>query len=1581
MKRSAKLLALLVSAIIIVSALVIAASASDAPDFKVGDKTYDSWSEAVTAAGGTEIIYLNDDITQTALSGFAVSSDARVDLNGHTITMPAATANDNNNGAVFTISAANVSFELLGEGTVRNGGRLINPSSADVKNLSVKINAYGDGIHIDRVGPAANNGSSHILLISEGSDYTVSGKIHIDAYTPSVMVFSLTAGTSLDDLTTLELSGADITVYPKWLENNRYIFELGMSEFVRLDKYTKTTINNSRVDMIDGNGFSVNTSTYKTAKLDQTTDTANFEELTSFIEGENSSILTRTGGCRLTVNTSMGLLFNFATAPVEVRFTNCTLMGASRTTNVTANKGTNINPQRFYFTNVDYVGDPEVLYGSTGFTYGNLNMIWNGGKIRVTMNNGTKFGAIFYEQYKAAYEEYYKQDKFVGTADYGKTLSDANLRFVDTADELFGEIAKLAATKDVEVTNKNSLVIYNAAGKKVSIAKDAKFMPSDPNGDGDKSDSILFTMDQAWMNNPEYICSYVDWNNALIYSENSITTTSFMPNNVSYPYAEVKNGDTLVTWYGIKMSNVLFDLTNAPATTNAILEGTKYTNVWIEDDGIWKKYSTAYLDSYTEPTAPENSGKEGPVEAYTTVFNPLNAYSTWATATGTASEGTVAAWQSNYRKVFRAGISYNNMGRFGGFEFIPEAPGQNGYVKYEVTADMQKYQESQAYVEIAAPGYGSLKTVADTAEGAYGKVINTEAPYKIADYKYIVQEFDIWTDTAEYTAGGVNYIHRFIRPYYNTTDKVYTTETKQNQGNTIFNLYSDGKFYMNDISGSAKSYMLPLDGTAARVTFIIELVINEVKYDLQVSETETLKDRRGYTANNSLLHIFIDGNYVGTSTRFASATVMDEAVIDTWGLDAIRFQFPGDNASFENHKGSSLCFDNFYLAHYKSTNEMAEVIKRAIDTKSIAEGECFNYHGGHIVDGVRYSTEAEAIAALKSGSTIELDSDLKTVFSAPENLKIVTNGYSYTGIVSSQRVFEYEGTVYMLPAVGDESVDVKYESSAAGISETKPAGIGTVIESPVDLSEYGTVNVGGEDTYIIGWTLTEGEDDIFVDGTKATAYPVFGVANVSWTDGAGAVIKTEKYRPDSYPTLPEDLTYDLSGTAPGNWYNYTVTGWQTALATKLTNGDNTLSPDITASAPTGTIEDVKIGLSLYSYYELNIYLPEFNRARLISDVRITEGGAILGKRLVVNSSNKPTGEGWTIGGVAYEKYYINIGVSETRERTYLVSYEVAGTEITREIKYAVPYYASQIMADNNQSKEAKTLVVNMANYALATIALTGEEADTRIYEGIVRIYGDEYLGGFTALSDERFAASDNAETEGVTNDIYNAEIKDLNYKTAEFAKYVESASFFFSSYEPAFAIKYSDAAKQFAKADGTVIGVKVPASNGTISYHKVGVWTYFQYGTSGSTFGYHYAYDASGNKVAISSGSDASLDYYAFSFNPYSTSDRYYSNHNLRNINEIINMKVYTLSVLANNNANHADSDLKGEDLTYSLAAYIAGMIEERDETSAALAAASAEGTNPELISSLTEELLEYEKTITAAKALYAYSDAAKAYR
>lgn len=1569
MKKSTKLFALLISLIVLICATVLVISASDAPDFKVADTTYDTWADAVTAAGGTEIIYLNDDI-EIPLTGLSVTADARVDLNGKTITMPNTTASSNNNGSVFTLNTNDISLEILGTGTILKAGRFI---SGTGKNVNIEINAYGDGIIFERNGPLSN-GASNVFEISAGSDITVTGNLTVNAMTPMVYLFTLSAGTSLEDTTNLTVSAANIVHNPVWLTNRYY--NGGQAYFVNLDQYTKIEINSSNVDMIDGNMFGVNTSTFKTTNLDSTSDTSDFVPCTAFISAHDSTLLARTGGIRLTNNTSMGTLFNFLTAPVEVRFTDCTLMGANRTANLTANKGSVINPQRFYFKNVDYAGDPDTLYGSCGFTYGNMNMDWNGGTVQVINNTAQKIGVIFFEQYKAAYAAYYKQEQFVGTADYGKTLSATKFSAsdFDTADELFSEIVKLAAKTDVTITNTQNLVVYNEAGTKVSLTKGVSYTPSDPNGDGDKSDTLLFTVDDSWKNNSNYLCSYETWNNVILFAENAHSAAAFFPNNVTYPYTEIKNGDELVSWYGVRLANIAFDGSSAPNAASVTYVGTKQTNAWLLKDGVWKKYSSAYLESYTAPTTPTNSGEEGPVANRTTVFNPLYDYCIYATSTGTETEGSLTSWQSNYKDFLRAGISYEGVGRFGAVRYIPESESANGYFRFEVTEDMKKYQDSQSYFEIAATGYGSLKTASDTSEGAYGYVLNSAASYPLAEYQYVVQEFDIWTDSGEYTAGSVGYLNRFIRPYFSST-KGYTTETKQNQTGDIFNIYDDGEIYMVDANGKGQRTMLSTDGTSSRITLIMEIVVEETSYDLKVSEKLTLEGRKGYVANNSRLHIFVDGNYLGTSSKLAGSTVIDESVISTWGLDAIRFNFKGDDTSFEAHKGSSICIDNFYLAYYKDTNEMAEVIQNAISTKSIEYGECFNYHGGHIVDGVRYETEEEALAALEPGSTLELDSNVHSLINAPENLRIITNGYSLAGIVSAQRVFEHKGTVYMLPAKGDESVTVKYESTEAGIDESRNAGVGTVISSPVDLSEYGILNVGGKDTYLIGWTLTEGEDAIFVDGSKNIAYPVYGAANVTWTDAGGKTLKTELYRPGTKPTLPDDLVYDSTSTI-NSWYSLEVTGWTKALDTELVNGDNVLSPDTKAFAPEGTIEDIKIGLTLYTYYELNIYLPIYSRDSRITDVQISEGGAYLGRRLVVGSNNKVTGEDWTINGLAYEKYYINIGVAETAARTYTVSYKVDGVKLTREIVYAVPYYASQVMDDESQPAKAKKLVVNMANYALATINLMGADDDVRIYETIVERYAS-YLEDYSKLADERFAAEDNAETE-VTNDIYLDKIADLTYKTGEHSEYISGASFLFSTYEPAFVIKYSDTAKAFKDKDGNVIGVQIPDSNGSIYYHKVGIYTYFQYGNGSSGPCSHFAFDSEGNQITITDGTSASVDYYAYSYNPHANSNRYNRSFALKNINEDINIIINAVSYVANENANDPESVLETGKFTYSLAAYIQAMIAERDAAEAAYdAAVAASASN---VDELLATLETYEKTVTAAKALYAYSEAAKAY-
>ena len=63
MKKNAKIIAAIIFFALAVCLGVVVASASDAPDFKVGSETTDSWTEAVELAAGKETIYLNDDIS------------------------------------------------------------------------------------------------------------------------------------------------------------------------------------------------------------------------------------------------------------------------------------------------------------------------------------------------------------------------------------------------------------------------------------------------------------------------------------------------------------------------------------------------------------------------------------------------------------------------------------------------------------------------------------------------------------------------------------------------------------------------------------------------------------------------------------------------------------------------------------------------------------------------------------------------------------------------------------------------------------------------------------------------------------------------------------------------------------------------------------------------------------------------------------------------------------------------------------------------------------------------------------------------------------------------------------------------------------------------------------------------------------------------------------------------------------------------------------------------------------------------------------------------------------------------------
>ena len=98
----------------------------------------------------------------------------------------------------------------------------------------------------------------------------------------------------------------------------------------------------------------------------------------------------------------------------------------------------------------------------------------------------------------------------------------------------------------------------------------------------------------------------------------------------------------------------------------------------------------------------------------------------------------------------------------------------------------------------------------------------------------------------------------------------------------------------------------------------------------------------------------------------------------------------------------------------------------------------------------------------------------------------------------------------------------------------------------------------------------------------------------------------------------------------------------------------------------------------------------------------------------------------------------------------------------------------------------------------------------------------------------------------------------------------------------------------------------------------------------------------------------------------------------LKDITKTISISILTCSQLDSDGKATATNggDYACVGVSYNLAAYIAAMIDGVESTSAAI----DEATDAAVIAELEIKLAEYEKALTAAKALYAYSLVANEY-
>ncbi len=1549
MKRRVRIISLISALVLLIAIFAIVAAADSTsevaddpsvPNFKVGDTLTDSWSDAVGLAKGEEIIYLNDNVSISAT--LSIGSNARLDLNGKTIIDTRANTGSPNNSAVFQFaSKTGISFELLGEGTIKNCAMVITGGASE----SVKINAYGDGIRIERVATGSSSNPARIFNVTQGSEWFVSGKIEIVPSGVVQNVFYLGAGTSAL-VTDVHLTGAEITVNVPTTDTWVHSTSSGQW-FAYMHQYTKLTVENSDIDIRHGNGIKFNyTSTTYTVENDANYDVTTTEIAESAVVAKDSwvtitdsSLYARTGGYSKAYNYSgVGTLFATGTAAAEVRCTDSTLIGASRTIAASDNKKTNVlNPSNFYFKDVKFYMDEQVRYGSAWAVSYNMNMDWNGGSIFMRYNSMTPLGTITLDQWKAAYLEV-----------KGSACTLANLSSIDTEEELFGDVAKAAAKK---------------AG--FEITEEMK-------GDG-------------------YVAGYE--NNAIIYAKAQIKNGSACHNR-SHEYTTIKIVDSEGTdtgkslWFGVRFANIgFFGTSGLPTQTNgkdggdSTVVGTYCAEPVFIVDGEVVKYACGYYESYAAPINPEN----GTVGRFTTSFDTVQSYS------NTAAKVTTGGYFPINSGVYAGGHG----DRHGSVSITNALWGDEGYVRFSIASDETPVGTAGSYFELKSTGYGSEKKLT-ASDAGYSDTVNgysaTSATYPLKDYKYFIQEFDIFTDTGKYFKTSASYLNRFRNPSYASSAFGYQL-TQLNSGAGYFlQITNDGKFslYGNNAKGT---YQLPTDGTATRITFVLDINYEAVTYDLQTGADTYASGRTGYKAGKTVMHVFANGTYLGYRSIVNSNTIMDAAVFQSWGLDALRLE--STYADFETNKGASMCFDNLTQSYYKASSAEAGIIASALANESIEGSELFNYWDNfkYEVDGVGYTNEDDALEAIKAGSTLELFKDFEKPISVNGTLKIITNGYKTPELYSENyRAIINDGNYYLVPAMECDKINVSFSYPELEIETEKKFALGTNIYSPVDLLTCDKVTVGGKETYLMGWSLKAGEEYTTVEEGLTTAYPVHGIANVSWTDALGNVVMTEAYRPTagSYPALPENLAVDTEVETGNGWYDLKVTGWDKALATELReDGDYVLSPDTTPVEfyTAKTVSDIKIGLTLYGYYEMNIYIPVYSQDEHVSGVMLKNAdGTAVGIRYISKDTTVPT----TINGKEYVKYYVNVGVADTDAREFVLTYCVDGIEFSQTITYGVPAYASQVMNDPKQPENAKTLVMNMVNYAVAVVDLMGSDADLSIYEGLLERYSDGYFDIYDKLVDERFATEDDSSTDGVTNDIYNSLIKDLTYddKDNENAAFIGGASFWFSTYEPTFAIKYSDTAKAYSYTDGdstTVLGVKKPTSANGIKFDDVGVWFYVTYGTGKSSYCHQYAYDKDGNVAKYNDenawnpgGTSKDYDYYALTYNVNSANYNSRDYRSLETVTETIKIVVYRCAKL-NKEGKALDGNggiLQSGTVTYSLAAYYKGMLDLRAELQTKIAAE----TDATVIAELQTELTECVKTIEATRALYAYSLVAKAY-
>jgi len=1618
MKKFAKLFALLLALCVIVGAFVLTSSAEDVnttDPYRVGDTYYASWGAAVSAAVAARearsdyAIYLNPNYVDGESTGVITVStaliseqDVTLDLNGATLYV-----SDSITGAFIGANTAGRNFTLRGEGTIRNaagfgrasaGGKLI--IEAMGSGIDFYTRSFEDPYIIEGDDTKLTTNSittGTLFSIETGSSFYVSGDLTLYPYNSGNVIVSAAANT------TTEIYGASFIVEnPRSTRQARKAsngtFAPGGKMF-NLVATADVKISNSYVEMKHGDMFMYSNGTTATsisivqadvkdadgnllfAQGDIYTDISSFhpKNPTTYLDVDDSTIIASEGhyisrdDVPASPNMWYGALITFARVPVMATFDNCNLSGSQRaitdysfrpsakvsdvyydhdnnaeTEAIKVSVGAcGITSGRVIFNNCNYETHDSILMGSPWLVGDYINVKWNGGVI--------------------------------------------NLKTV------------LSSGKGA--TSTSVVAGYSHAYRAVA-------------DDGDQIDD--------------------DWFGVLL------SNVYF----VNYPKAPVKDKDS--SYYaigGVAKSSV-------SVIESADGYGTKVTT-----------YASAFLpNDYVaeEPKAPVFWDSSYLLTDLTTSYDPVNKYeknsvlilsqTTKDNVTTESISNKTDASNATTHKDYIALLQNQSLYGHGTLSNVISENGRNGYYKYEIKKDTPTTNDNN-YIDITISGkdcYPSNKSVSSVE--ALG---DTQSKSVDMDRKYIVKEFDIRSDpeTARFPNISVNAIVRL--PIVSYADGKFSTKST-NVGASMFKISPTGNLTIG--SGSKT---LATDGTWNRITLIYEINYTETTISLNGTSYGA------YDFSSSKVHLYVDGDYVGCVAFVKSGWATLKSVASDFWIDAARFYLGRETETRKDKDGNvynyidangnpiylangttadgddvvetlatigfqkydaSVSLDNFASSAYPRTADSAVLdhITKLIATKSSLKGEegflimpDNNELDKFVVDGNYYDTEDEAISAIKPGSSVELYDNVESPVKVDSPISIITNGNSCAGYISDSYVAQvYGSNIEFRLADSSEIYDVEFVSDDFDINKSGKASVGSIIESPVDLTNYpDPVN----DRYIVGWTLISSGNVVTVTPAydpdkdmKITAYPLtVAAAKVIWLDAEGAQYGDPAYyKPGEgvFAALPDGISTENLILNNG-WFDYKVS-YETALATELSSeGEYRLSPDLTAVAAKSDIANIKINVSVYTNFKLNIYIPTYSMPEEVSGLVFSTNSS---------GSNALAAIETTIEAKAYNKYSDPFGVAETDSKTYYIFYNVGGEILSKTITYGIPTYASAVMNDEAQPEKAKRLVMNMVNYACELVSyadLMGEDieagAGMAIYEGLLERYpsyvstiaDSEFLGSHTDSWDGSTKTVTVAEESG---SIYAQKIAYLTYdddnpnldNNKKFKTWFDGISMLFSTDRPVFIIKYSDAAEkytythEYTDPNGnpgtlTTSGIKRPSRqdgyygwwgnnvtvDGVSSFYG-GLCIYVGYsGTVGGVTtkagpGRVHAYKGdiyTGTEIAFNSPDwDSAANSEANSYYVFTNDFAGYCDYNVYYMTE--NLSIKTINNTGHQNTGtsaykHATGVNEGINVSYNLAAYINMLL------------VKAEG-----LEAGSDAYNEYRAAADVAKALYSYSLASREY-